>query len=122
MDYQEFWNKFEAEGAEAAIAYATTFAADNEGWDEVMNEHVPGLITIAKVRDINMIDFLAQLDKLESDALAEADNADGTDNDAGGISPDVDSQDRGDEDADVAATSQSDDGEDRGSDEGSSSS
>lgn len=123
LDPQRFWELYQEDGVNAAIDYALLFATNGDvSYDALLAEHVPALVTHAKDMEIDMIRFLSDLDQLESDQLAEKQDADGTDNDVGGISPDSDSEADLDEDADVSAETRADDGEDRGEDEGSTSS
>lgn len=120
MDHNEFWRLYQDEGIAACIDYAKTFATGDGDYDQVIQEHVPALVQIAKERKIDMIGFLGELDKLESDQLqAEDDDAVRTSDDAGGISPDSDSEAGDAADEDDAGQARATDGEDRGSDEGS---
>lgn len=123
LDPQRFWELYKEGGAKAAIDYALEFAArGDEGYDELLAEHVPALIKHAKDMEIDMITFLGDLDQLESDQLAEKEDAIRADNDASELRTDSGSEAGLDEDADVSTETRAADGEDRGEDEGSTSS
>ena len=116
FDYQKFWDLYQAEdgGIEACINYARDFAQDDETYEKVIQEHVPGLIEVAKEREVEMLKFLSDLDELEQREMADAD---GTSDDVGGISPDSDSEAGDAQDEAEPSEARADDGEDRGSDE-----
>lgn len=111
FDYNEFWNQFESDGAKGAIDYARGFAGDGDNYDKIIQEHVPGLIEVAKERGVNMIDFLAQLDALEQQELAEKEDAIRADNDGSELSIDSDTDADPTQDADEPAESQESDGQ-----------
>lgn len=111
FDYSVFWDNFDADGAEGAISYARGFAGDDEDYSKVIQEHVPGLIKVAKERGVNIIDFLAQLDELEQIELAEKDDAVRTNNDGGELSVDSDTDVDTPQDADEPSEPSDDDGQ-----------
>jgi hypothetical protein len=106
FEVKEFWDAYQANGIGAAYEYSTS---NLEG---ELDEHVPALVEEAKDREIDMMQFLSELDEVESNAIA-------ADNDAGGVHPDSDNEASSDEDADVSAETPATDGQDRGEDSGS---
>jgi len=110
FNYDQFWKLYQGEGIHACLDYAKGFVKDDEGYDKLLQEHVPGLVAAAKgITSISMIDFLKDLDEVEAE-MQEIENASGTDNDAGGISPDSDSEAGDAQDATEPAEAPADDG------------
>ena len=108
FNYDQFWKLYHVEGIHACLNYAKSFVKDDEGYDKLLQEHVPGLVEAAKgLNSISMIDFLKDLDEVEAE-MQEIEDARGTDSDVGGISPDSDHEADPTTDADDAAEERAD--------------
>lgn len=109
-EIEKFWDLYEEDGIQAAVDFAKE---QTDGSPEAMAEAAPYLVAEGKKREIDILEFLEKLDEVEQQY------ANGTDNDARGVSPDSDSQADKSEDEDESAPASDADGEDRSEDESS---
>jgi len=107
-DVHKFWDLYQDTGIQAAVDFARDVV---DGEADLMQSAIPSLVLEAKARKIDMVQFLEELDELEQEDAARADN------DGGRVPADSDSQADLDEDADVSSEARAADGEDRGEDE-----
>ncbi len=76
-EINDFWNEYETHGIEEALAYLTEY----HGSLKALEGDVPGLVNIARDREIDLVQFLKELD--EHFSKEDTDDTDGTDNNGG---------------------------------------
>lgn len=104
------WDLYQSDGIAAAVEYVK----EQSGGDlEVLEPTVPYLVEEAKTRNIDLIEFLQDLD-----GYLETDNANRTDNGGSSLPSDVSCEIDQPEDEDESTQARDVDGEDRAKDQG----
>ncbi len=80
-----FWDEYQMDGIEEALAYLKSY----HGSLKALEGDVPGLVNIAREREIDLVQFLKELDEFFS--KEDDDDTNGTDNDGGELRPGSDS-------------------------------
>lgn len=76
-EINKFWDEYETHGMREALAYLTEY----HGSLKALEGDVPGLVNIARDREVDLVQFLKELDEFFS--KEDDDDTNGTDDDGG---------------------------------------
>lgn len=108
-----FWNTYEAEGVDAALNEARA-RSENDDLKNI-EDAVPALVEEARNRNIDILQFLGELDEARANEQVDAgeEDASGTDNGSSGVSADSSDEASEPQAEDESSSARDADGEDR---------